>query len=97
MRAGWPRAFPEAYAACPTRSDLWEAYAAVFPAHTHRLCAKQEGETCRVENLNGRLRQRAARFVRRTLSFSKTEEMHELFTRLWITEHNLEIKRQHVG
>ena len=88
---------PEAYAACPTRSDYWEAYAAVFGRRRHRRCAKREGETCRVENFNGRLRQRAARFVRKTLSFSKGEAMHELFTRLWIIEHNLEIRKQHTG
>ncbi len=55
-----------------TRSDFWGAYAEVFPRRTHRPRANQEGETCRVESLNGRrLRQRAARFVRYTLSFSK--------------------------
>ena len=85
---------PGSYAACPTRSDFWEAYAAVFPPATHRRCAKQQGETCRVENFNNRLRQRQGRFVRKTLSFSKREDFHEEAVRIYVTEHNLQILRQ---
>lgn len=85
---------PKDYARRASRSDRWKAYRAVFPGRTHRLCAKQDGQTCRVENFNGRLRQRAARFVRRTLSFSKREDFHEEAVRVFITEHNLEILHQ---
>jgi insertion element IS1 protein InsB len=38
---------------------------------------KQTGETAHVERWNNTLRQRLARFVRMTLSFSKSVVMHE--------------------
>jgi hypothetical protein len=38
------------------------------------------------------LRQRLSRFVRKTLSFSKSEQSHELVTRWFIILYNLEIK-----
>ena len=37
---------PPGYRRCATRSDLWRAYQAAFPARTHRCCGKEEGETC---------------------------------------------------
>ena len=42
----------------------------------HRATGKGAGQTCHIERFNNILRQRLARFVRRTLSFSKTDEMH---------------------
>jgi insertion element IS1 protein InsB len=79
---------PPAYGRRATRSDFWLPYAEVFPRRTHRLCDKKEGETCHVERWNNTLRQRLGRFVRRTLSFSKSERMHELALRLFIHEYN---------
>jgi hypothetical protein len=37
------------------------------------------------------LRQSCARFVRKTLSFSKSDAMHEIVTRLFIIRHNLSL------
>ena len=71
-----------------TRSDFWLAYAEVFPRRTHRSTGKGAGETCHVERWNRTLRQRLGRFVRKTLSFSKCERMHELALRLFIHEYN---------
>ncbi len=79
---------PPDYRCRATRSDFWLPYAEVFPARTHRLCDKSEGETCHVERWNNTLRQRLGRFVRRTLSFSKCERMHELALRLFVHEYN---------
>ena len=80
---------PPEYRCRATRSDFWLAYDEVFPRRTHRLCNKGEGETCYVERWNCTLRQRLGRFVRKTLSFSKCNRMHELTLRLFIHHHNL--------
>ncbi len=52
-------------------SDFRAAYAAVIPESQHIRCGKGDGMTCRVERLRCTVRQRCARFVRETLSFSK--------------------------
>ena len=59
-----------------------------FPRATHRCTGKGAGQTCHVERWNNTLRQRLGRFVRRTLSFSKCERMHELALRVFIHEYN---------
>ncbi|MBI3660481.1 IS1 family transposase, partial [Candidatus Acetothermia bacterium] len=38
------------------------------------------------------LRQRLARYVRKTLSFSKSEQYHERVTRWFIVNYNLSLK-----
>ena len=57
----------------------------------HTACGKEHGLTAHVERWNNTLRQRLARFVRKTLSFSKTEQMHELCLRLFIYRYNLSL------
>jgi IS1 family transposase len=47
------------------------AYAEVLPQEQRRAGGKGAGQTCRVERLNSA--QRQARFIRRTLSFSKSD------------------------
>ena len=79
---------PPDYRCRASRSDFWLAYEEVFPRRTHRCCDKSEGETCHVERWNNTLRQRLGRFVRKTLSFSKCDRMHELALRLFIHEYN---------
>jgi IS1 family transposase len=65
------------------------AYAKVFPKATHRMVGKGAGETCHMERWNCILRQRLARFVRKTLSFSKSDVMHEVVLKAFITDYNL--------
>ena len=79
---------PPGYRRRATRSDWLLAYAEVFPRRTHRCCDKSEGETCHVERWNCTLRQRLGRFVRKALSFSKIDEMHEIALRLFIHHYN---------
>lgn len=79
---------PPAYRCRASRSDLWLPYAEVFPQRTHRCTGKGAGQTCHVERFNNTLRQRLGRFVRRTLSFSKCERMHEATVRLFIHHYN---------
>lgn len=84
----WQR-IPPAYKQCRSFSDFWEAYGNVFPATTHRSVAKASGETSHMERWNNTLRQANARYVRKTLSFSKSDFYHELVTRLFIIRYNL--------
>ncbi|MDQ3252476.1 MAG: IS1 family transposase, partial [Acidobacteriota bacterium] len=55
----------------------------------HTPCGKESGLTAHVERWNNTLRQRLARFVRKTLSLSKSERMHEICLRLFLHRSNL--------
>lgn len=81
---------PPAYRHCHTFSDFWETYQQVFGllGQDHQSVGKETGETAHVERWNNTLRQRLARFVRKTLSFSKSDEYHEIALRLFIHEYN---------
>ena len=84
----WER-IPTEYKACRTFSDFWEAYQKVFPDDTHQSVGKESGQMAHVERWINTLRQRLARFVRKTLSFSKSDHFHEAALRLFIHRHNL--------
>ena len=62
------------------KRDFWQAYQVVFDAETHQSVGKESGETAHIERFNGTLRQRWARFVRKTLSFSKSDRSHHIVT-----------------
>ena len=81
-------AIPEAFRRAHCYTDLWEAYSKVLPPEQHTAVGKESGQTAHVERWNLTLRQRLARFVRRTLSFSKSEKMHEACLRLFIHRYN---------
>lgn len=81
-------ALPEAFRRAYCYTDFWAAYAKVLPAAQHSAVGKESGETAHVERWNLTLRQRLARFVRRTLSFSKSSVMHEACLRLFIHRYN---------
>ncbi len=57
-------------------TDFLAAYRAVVPEDRHASAGKEAGLTCHVERFWCTLRQRCARFVRKTLSFSKKWENH---------------------
>ena len=86
----WER-IPAAYRAGHCYTDFWEAYQKVLPDEQHTACGKETGQTAHVERWNNTLRQRLARFVRKTLSFSKSAEMHELCLRLFLHRYNLSL------
>jgi IS1 family transposase len=71
-------------------TDFWAAYAAVIPERQHSAVGKETGETAHVERWNKTLRQRLARFVRMTLSFSKSVLMHEACLLLFLHRYNRE-------
>jgi IS1 family transposase len=84
----WGR-IPAAYRRGRCFTDFWEAYSSVIPAGQHTAAGKEGGFTSRVERWNNTLRQRLARFVRKTLSISKSETMHEICLRLFLHRYNL--------
>jgi IS1 family transposase/transposase-like protein len=86
----WAR-IPQPYKQCLTYSDFWGAYQRVLDTGQHQSVGKESGQTAHVERWNNTLRQRLARFVRQTLSFSKSERMHELVLKLFIHRYNLDI------
>ena len=86
----WER-IPVSYKGCQSFSDLWDAYQLVFPPDTHQCIGKGERQTNHMERWYNRLRQSNARFVRKTLSFSKSDTMHEIMTRSFIIKHNLSL------
>ena len=77
---------PHEYQHCHTFSDFWHAYHYVFPAETHQSVGKETGETAHMERWNNTLRQRVGRYVRQTLSFSKSDESHEMVTNWFIVQ-----------
>jgi len=79
---------PPAYKKCMVYSDFYAAYEKVLVGYAHQCVGKDSGLTNHVERWNGTLRQRICRFVRRTLSFSKSEYMHELYLKLFIHSYN---------
>ena len=83
-------AIPHAYRASHCFTDFWVAYQAVIPEDQHTAAGKETGETAHVERWNNTLRQRLARFVRKTLSFSKSLVMHDACLRLFLYRYNLE-------
>lgn len=89
-RVLWER-LPSAYKKAIVFSDYWEAYQAVIPGEQHYPVGKETGETAHVERWNNTLRQHLARFVRKTLAFSKCTRMHEVCLKLFLHRYNTEL------
>ena len=81
-------AVPAAYRRSHCFSDFWEAYQLVIPSEQHTAAGKESGLTAHVERWNLTLRQRLGRSVRKSLSFSKSDMMHELCLRLFLHDYN---------
>jgi len=79
------------YRVCHSFSDFWDAYPKVFGTASHQSVGKERGETAHVERGNNTLRQRLARCVRKTRSFSKADVNHHIVTKWFIAEYNLAI------
>lgn len=82
------QSIPLAYRSGHCFSDFWEASRLVIPAEQHTAAGKETGFTAHVERWNNTLRQRLGRFVRKSLSFSKSDAMHELCLRLFLHDYN---------
>jgi insertion element IS1 protein InsB len=70
-------------------TDQYEAYRGVIPAERHKAITKQARKTNHIERFNNTLRQRVARLVRETLSFSKKLANHIGAIKYFICYHNL--------
>lgn len=79
----WSR-IPSAY----LHTDHLESYHNVLPPKQHHA-TYHWSPTNHVERFNNTLRQRLGRFVRKTLSFSKSPLMHECVIRLSLHRYNL--------
>ena len=86
----WDRV-PSAYKEAIVFSDYWGAYQAVIPSDQQRLVGKETEETAHIERWNNTLRQQLARFVCKTLSFSRCIKIHEIFLKLFIHRYNTEL------
>jgi IS1 family transposase/transposase-like protein len=84
------RRIPAAYTRCHSFSDFWDAYQRVFALDRHQSVGKASGQTSHIERWFNTLRQRLARFVRKTLSFSKSDLFHEFVFRLFVHHYNVE-------
>jgi IS1 family transposase len=74
---------------CQAYSDFWDAYQQAWPTETHHAVGKDTGVTAHIERWNNALRQRLARYARKTLSFSKSDIYHWIVTARFIIEYNL--------
>ena len=81
---------PKEYREGHCYTDFWQAYQAIIPEDQHTAVGKETGETAHVERWNNTLRQRLGRFVRKTLSFSKSLFMHTACLALFLHRYNLE-------
>jgi insertion element IS1 protein InsB len=71
-------------------TDDWDAYKQIIPTHQHRIC-KTKKETNHIERFFCTLRQRVARLVRLSLSFSKKLERHIQAIRFFVAYYNLSL------
>ena len=83
-------AIPSEYRQGHCFTDFLKVYASVIPEEQHTAVGKETGETAHVERWNNTLRQRLARFVRMTLSFSRSAVMHEACLLLFLHRYNTE-------
>lgn len=88
----WSRV-PHEYRGCVSYSDFWEAYQSILPKETHHAVGKDSGQVSHMERWYCTLRQRQARYVRKTLSFSKCDTFHHLITKWFIADYNLTMKQ----
>ena len=70
-------------------SDDWDAYKGIFPKKRHSY-SKIKKDTNHLERLNNTIRQRVARLVRKTLSFSKKLKNHMGAIKYFFCNYNLE-------
>lgn len=83
-------AIAQAYRQGHCFTDFLNIDASVIPQEQHSAVGKETGETAHVERWNKTLRQRLARFVRMTLSFSTSEVMYEACLLLFLHRSNLD-------
>jgi insertion element IS1 protein InsB len=76
----WHRV-PSEYRNCVSYSDFWNEYQKVLPQETHLAVGKDSGLVSQMERVYCTLHQNQARYVRKTLSFSKRDAFHHMVTK----------------
>jgi len=84
-------AIPEAYRGSYRYRDFWSAYRLVFSADRHQCVEKRTGQLAHIERWHNTVRPRLARYVRKSLSFSKSLYWHEWVTQWFVVTYNLEL------
>ena len=87
------RKVPVEYRTATLYSDFWKAYQQVLPQGQHQAVGKESGQTNHMERWYCTLRQRLSRYVRKTLSFSKSDAFHHMVTKWYIYDYNFAIKQ----
>ena len=84
------QALPKRYRChCWYFTDSRGAYVGILPRWHHRRCPKGSGGTSIVEAINCSLRQRCGVLVRKSCSFSKSLQMHEMRIKIVIDYYNI--------
>lgn len=81
---------PNQYRGGRCYTDFLQQYFSVVPFGQHVAVGKETGLTAHIERFNNTLRQRLARLVRKTLSYSKSLLMLEAHLLLFLWRYNLE-------
>ena len=85
---------PVEYRTATLYSDFWKAYQQVLPQDQHQAVGKESGQTHHMQRWYCTLRQRLSRYVRKTLSFSKSDAYHHMVTKWYIYDYNFTIKKE---
>jgi IS1 family transposase len=86
---------PTVYRQCAVcYTDFWVSYRVAFPSKRHQAVTKKSGKTSYIERFNHTVRQRVARLVRKTLSFSKKLDNHS--SAIWNFIHHHTEQRRHI-
>ncbi len=87
----WSR-IPEGYRRGHSFSDFWKSYRPVFDDDSsHQQVGKSSGELAHVERFFGLVRQKLARYVRRTRAPPESERMLHLTTKLFVEWYNEDV------
>jgi insertion element IS1 protein InsB len=89
-QALWTNIPPVYRAQATFHTDQYDVYKGIIPAEQHRAITKKARKTNHIERFNNTLRQRVARLVRETLSFSKKLANHIGAIKYFICHYNLE-------
>ena len=73
-------------------TDFFSTYNETIPWKQHRPVGKESGKTNHIKRFNCTMRQRCARLIRKTLSFSKKLENHIGLIKLFICVYKLTLK-----
>jgi IS1 family transposase len=88
---------PREYKKSLLYSDFYTTYLTVLKKYNHIAVGKDTGLTNHVERRNNTIRQRLGRLTRKTLSFSKCEQMLEINIRIFIHNYNEEKAKMYLN